>query len=194
MSIRIRIIYSKRNYACFVPHVALSAVFSRAALRAGLNLTMTQGFSPRAKISFCPELPAGVIGLNEIVEMFFNDLPKNLNLIDSLNRFLPNGFKVHEIFCIDENSPSLGKFCTSAMYYIKSGINLMNNFQEFYNNAVLEIKNNNDNEYFKAVLEAPSQNGIGIWVKNLISNKIIDGWQNINIVRAKIGNNLKLNS
>ena len=194
MSIRIRIIYSKRNYACFVPHVALSAVFSRAALRAGLNLTMTQGFSPRAKISFCPELPAGVIGLNEIVEMFFNDVPENLNLIDSLNKFLPDGFKVHEIFYIDENSPSLGKFCTSAMYYIKSEINLMNNFQEFYNNAVLEIKNNNDNEYFKAVLEAPSQNGIGIWVKNLISNKIIDGWQNINIVRAKIGNNLKLNS
>ncbi|MBQ6664010.1 MAG: DUF2344 domain-containing protein, partial [Synergistaceae bacterium] len=58
-TVRVRLIYSKRGGACFVPHIALAQMFSRSASRAGLSLTMTQGFSPRAKISFGPELPAG---------------------------------------------------------------------------------------------------------------------------------------
>lgn len=70
---RARLIYSKRGGACFVPHIALAQIFSRSALRSGLKLIMTQGFSPRAKISFAPELPAGVVALNEPVDMYFHD-------------------------------------------------------------------------------------------------------------------------
>ena len=55
---RARLIYSKRGGACFVPHIALAQIFSRSALRSGLKLIMTQGFSPRTKISFASELPA----------------------------------------------------------------------------------------------------------------------------------------
>ena len=71
---RARLIYSKRGGACFVPHIALAQIFSRSALRSGLRLIMTQGFSPRAKISFAPELPAGVVALNEPVDMYFDDV------------------------------------------------------------------------------------------------------------------------
>lgn len=70
---RARLIYSKRGGACFVPHIALAQIFSRSAMRSGLKLIMTQGFSPRAKISFAPELPAGVVALNEPVDMYFHD-------------------------------------------------------------------------------------------------------------------------
>ena len=70
---RARLIYSKRGGACFVPHIALAQIFSRSAMRSGLRLIMTQGFSPRAKISFAPELPAGVVALNEPVDMYFYD-------------------------------------------------------------------------------------------------------------------------
>lgn len=53
-----------------MPHIALAQMFARSALRAGLELEMTQGFSPRARITFGPELPAGVIALAEPMELF----------------------------------------------------------------------------------------------------------------------------
>jgi uncharacterized protein (DUF2344 family) len=67
---RIRLIYEKRGRACFVPHVAMSTIFARAAKRAGIELSNTDGFSPRAKISFGPELPAGVVALNEPADLW----------------------------------------------------------------------------------------------------------------------------
>ena len=85
MTTRARLIYSKRGGACFVPHIALAQLFSRSASRAGLRLAMTQGFSPRAKISFGPELPAGVVALNEPADMFFEDAPQNI--IPLMNAF-----------------------------------------------------------------------------------------------------------
>lgn len=69
---RVRLFYEKRGFACFVPHVALSTLFARAARRAGIEFCKTEGFSPRARISFGPELPAGVVALNEPVELWLN--------------------------------------------------------------------------------------------------------------------------
>ncbi|MBQ9433672.1 MAG: DUF2344 domain-containing protein [Synergistaceae bacterium] len=70
---RVRLVYSKRGGACFVPHIALAQIVARSALRAGFMPEMTQGFSPRARLSFAPELPAGVVALNEVVDMYFSD-------------------------------------------------------------------------------------------------------------------------
>ena len=120
---RVRFIYSKRNGACFVPHIALAQMFSRSASRAGLKLTMTQGFSPRAKISFAPELPAGVVALNEPVDMFFEfdkfnkSIPENI--VDLMNDSLPEGFNISRVIFPPDDSPSLGKVCKAAEYLIR---------------------------------------------------------------------------
>ncbi|MBQ6737044.1 MAG: DUF2344 domain-containing protein, partial [Synergistaceae bacterium] len=120
---RVRFIYSKRNGACFVPHIALAQMFSRSASRAGLKLTMTQGFSPRAKISFAPELPAGVVALNEPVDMFF-EFDKNApkNLIDLMNDSLPEGFNISRVIFPPDDSPSLGKVCKAAEYLLRNSV------------------------------------------------------------------------
>ena len=70
---RIRLVYEKRGGACFVPHVSLAQVFIRSAFRINLNFEMTQGFSPRPKMSFGPELPAGVVALDEPVDIYLQD-------------------------------------------------------------------------------------------------------------------------
>jgi hypothetical protein len=75
-AVRIRLIYEKRGGACFVPHVALASLFTRAARRAGVKLCSTDGFSPHAKISFGPELPAGVVALGEPVDLWVKDRGK----------------------------------------------------------------------------------------------------------------------
>ena len=186
------LIYSKRGGACFVPHVALSAIFSRSALRANLKLTMTQGFSPRAKISFAPELPAGVVALNEPVEIYFDDaqvLPENLQEI--FNAALPAGFAINRIYFPDTNL-SLGKLCYQAVYLIRSSRispeDLQRLLLEFYADEILRLEIENENDWLNLLIKNPAKNGIGLFVKKLISENLIQGWQDMNIVRESIGN------
>ena len=189
---RTRLIYSKRGGACFVPHVALSAIFARAALRANLKLSMTQGFSPRAKISFAPELPAGVIALNEPVEIFFDETVPD-NVIEILNNAMPEGFIMKNILFPDENSISLGKICSSALYLIKSKFinahDLDALLREHYKNEIFksDFDSDLDNDWLMLYIKNPAQNGIGSFVKKIISQNIINGWHQINIVRHSIG-------
>ena len=99
MPVRTRLIYSKRNGACFVPHIALAQIFSRSASRAGFKLIMTQGFSPRPKISFGPELPAGVVALNEPVDMYFDD--DTHEIISRMNKSSSNGLNLSQSCALD---------------------------------------------------------------------------------------------
>ena len=186
--IRTRFIYSKRHGACFVPHIALAQIFSRSARRAGLELEMTQGFSPRAKISFCPELPAGVVALNECVDMFFQNLANHdLDLIDGMNASLPEGFNISRVIFPDDESPSLGKLCKHAEYLLRSFKcdNLIQHAKNFYSDSL--IKSECQGEWTRIILSEPAQNPIGGLVKNMINENIINGWHEINIVRVSIG-------
>ena len=179
---RVRLIYSKRGGACFVPHIALAQIFSRTASRAGLNLVMTQGFSPRAKISFAPELPAGVVALAEAVEMFFNDECENL--IQRMNEKLPEGFNISHAIITPEDAPSLGKSCTHAEYLIRSRKDF--GIAERFNVPAV-IKSDFDNGWFHFIIKDPAQNPIGSFVKPMIKENLISGWQDVNIVRLAIG-------
>ncbi len=185
---RTRFIYSKRHGACFVPHIALAQIFSRSARRAGLELEMTQGFSPRAKISFCPELPAGVVALNECVDMFFQDLAEH-DLLNDMNASLPEGFNISRVIYPDDESPSLGKLCRHAEYLLRSLSfrcgDLMQHAQNFYSGAI--IKSERQGSWTRIILSEPAQNPIGGLVKNMINENIINGWHEINIVRVSIG-------
>ena len=166
-----------------MPHIALAQIFSRTASRAGLGLTMTQGFSPRAKISFAPELPAGVVALAEAVEMFFNDECENL--IQRMNEKLPEGFNISRALMTPEDAPSLGKSCTHAEYLIRSRKDF-DIAERFYNNPAI-VKSNFDDGWFHFIIKDPAQNPIGSFVKPMIKENLMSGWQDVNIVRLAIG-------
>ncbi len=185
MTTRTRLIYSKRKGACFVPHIALAQMFSRSASRAGLTLTMTQGFSPRPKISFAPELPAGVVALNEPVDMYFESVPENIAHL--MNDALPEGFTVTRAEVIPENSPSLGKVCKSAEYLIRSvkGLNLLDDIKNFWGVSVLSAKISDG--WLRVIVAEPAQNPIGGLIRGLVGNGVVNGWHEVNIVRASIG-------
>ena len=180
---RVRFIYSKRFEACFVPHIALAQIFSRTASRAGLKLTMTQGFSPRAKISFSPELPAGVVALAEAVEMFFDEDVRE-DLIQKMNAAIPEGFNITRAIFVPEDVPSLGKFCTHAEYLVKSA--KLSDIQKYFDNPAV-IKSKFVENWFNFIIKDPAQNPIGSFVKPLVKENLISGWQDINIVRTAVG-------
>ena len=185
MTTRTRLIYSKRRGACFVPHIALAQMFSRSASRAGLSLIMTQGFSPRAKISFGPELPAGVVALNEPVDMYFQSVPDNIT--ELMNDALPEGFTVSRALFPPEDSPNLGKMCKSAEYLIRhtNGLSLDEQARNFWGDAVIvsEIIEG----WLRIIVSEPAQNPIGGLIRRLKENGIIAGWHEINAVRVAVG-------
>ena len=183
---RARLIYSKRSGACFVPHIALAQIFSRSALRSGLSLIMTQGFSPRAKISFAPELPAGVVALNEPVDMYFDDVHDDIAVL--MNKSLPEGFHVSRVLFPDDDSPSLGKVCKYAEYLIRTAesINLHEHAQNFFGASL--FRESHIDEWLRVIISEPAQNPIGGLVKYLRNENIIAGWHEMNIVRVSIGN------
>ena len=182
---RIRLIYSKRGGACFVPHIALAQMFSRSASRAGLTLTMTQGFSPRAKISFGPELPAGVVALNEPVDMYFHDAPENITAL--MNDALPEGFNVSRAIFPPEGSPNLGKMCKHAEYLLRTtnSANISDMAANFWGDSV--IASEIIDGWLRIIVSEPAQNPVGGLVRHLIGQNVIAGWHQINAVRCAIG-------
>ena len=181
---RVRLVYSKRGGACFVPHIALAQIFARSAVRAGFRPEMTKGFSPRARLSFAPELPAGVVALNEPADMYFYGDTFSL---DAMNYALPQGFKISRVLFPAEDSPSLGKSCKFAEYLIRNtqGLDFLDTAKYFYSHALVKAV------YFdgwsRLILHEPAQYPIGGLIKHLIAQNIITGWHQVNIVRANIG-------
>ena len=189
---RIRLVYEKRGGACFVPHVSLAQVFIRSAFRINLNFEMTQGFSPRPKMSFGPELPAGVVALDEPVDIYLQD--GQIIDINAWNDAMPEGFRILDYKIIEPDAPALGKACKNALYWLRGNFELndLADYLKLYFKAeVLDLNIRLDdvnNEWLELLLNAPAQNGIGGFVKSLINDKFIAGWQDINIVRVKLIN------
>ena len=196
---RVRLIYEKRDRACFVPHVSLSTLFARAARRAGMGLSRTEGFSPRAKTSFGPELPAGVVALNEPVDMWFFEWDFPGDLAEAFDAQMPDGFRVKRCGLMPEGAPALGKECRAAHYLVwarngpfasagTGAAELLTYMKRHYGESIL-------NGYVEeavfsrvsVVLANPAQNGIGGLVKALIADRVVAGWHDMCIVRACLG-------
>ena len=196
MSVRVRVRYEKRNFACFVPHVALASIFTRSALRAGLSLTQTLGCSPHPKMSFAPELPAGVVALGELVDVYLDEVPEGL--LARWNAAMPVDFRLLSYELPEEGAPSLGKVCQAARYWVRcvgplgSG-ELLARAQAFYGDELLrgasgvDVEEDGGADWVDFVLDHPAQNGIGGWVRKMIADGVLEGWQDLNVVRAAIG-------
>ncbi len=59
--------------------------------RAGVQLSMTEGFHPKARLSFPLALAVGVKGENEVLEVDFNEAVEPAALTKLLEQFLPPG-------------------------------------------------------------------------------------------------------
>jgi radical SAM-linked protein len=64
-----RIVFAKCGLARYVGHLDMARAFDRAIRRAGLPVSYSEGFNPRAKISFSPPLSLGVESLADFCIM-----------------------------------------------------------------------------------------------------------------------------
>ena len=91
----VRIWFQKIGTARFISHLDLTRCMSRAIHRAKIPLWYTQGFNPRAFLTFALPLSLGVAGERESVDIKLeDDGPSNEELVVRPNEALPNDLPV----------------------------------------------------------------------------------------------------
>lgn len=185
---RIRIIFEKSGWFTFINHQELPVIFSRAARRAGLTQEFTQGFSPHPRLSLGPPLAAGVTGLEEPADFWFNSWDKSS--MDSWNVKLPQGLKI--LRCAEVDGLSLAKLTTAAVY------RLCGDGARFDETALdaLEDEVRRSGELFSSSLEDGEITlkvgdlehcSAGSLVRALTARGLIAGWREVRLVRETIG-------
>ena len=94
-----RLLFEKRGNAIWISHLDLMRVFQRAFKRAGLPLTHTQGYNPRASVSIALPLSVGVESVCEILDFELDGAEfSNEEIAGRLNRALVSGVKVLKVY------------------------------------------------------------------------------------------------
>jgi radical SAM-linked protein len=91
-----RILFEKTGNAVWISHLDLMRLFQRAFKRAGLPLTHTQGYNPRASVSIALPLSVGVESRCELLEYELEgeEKPSHKEIVARLNAALVDGVRV----------------------------------------------------------------------------------------------------
>ncbi len=113
---RVRATYEKGDAVRFLGHLDVARVVQIAVNRAGWPVEMSQGFSPRPKISFYSPLPAGTSGREEYFDAVLTK-PWGLPVLArSLSETLPAGFALHEVRGVPDKEESLEARIAASKY------------------------------------------------------------------------------
>lgn len=185
---RVRIIFQKTGWFTFINHLELPVIFSRAARRAGITQEFTQGFSPHPRLSLGPPLAAGVTGLAEAADFWFNGW--NDGNMERWNNKLPDGLRI--LTCREVEGPSLAKLATGALYKLRGHSAVLDEKAL----EVLEREVRRTGELFLSSLEEGEisltlggleQCGAGNLVRSMAAAGVIGGWRDVRIVRSMVG-------
>jgi radical SAM-linked protein len=114
----VRVKYCKEVPIKYISHLNLAQVFTRTLRRADIPMVKSEGFNPRFKISFGPPLPLGISSTSEYLDIRLKEEIKTEELVEKLNRVLPQGLKILGAKIIPPSTGSLVKTIDKASYII----------------------------------------------------------------------------
>jgi radical SAM-linked protein len=120
---KLRLRSTKLGKVRFTSHRDAARMWERALRRLELPVAMSQGFTPRAKISFGLALPTGAESVAEYVDVVLaGDLDEAAlsDLPAELSRALPDGFDVLAVAELAPGSGSLQEIVTSCTWELWS--------------------------------------------------------------------------
>ena len=95
----LRALFEKKGTAIYISHLDLMRLFQRAFKRAGLPLTHTHGFNPRASVSIALPLSVGVESRCELLDFELETDEVSCDEIrERLNSALVDGVKVLSVY------------------------------------------------------------------------------------------------
>lgn len=109
----VRIRFTKLGKVRFIGHRDLARVWERALRKAGLDLVMTEGFTPRPRVSFGLALPTTYESVCELLDVSVGTLTSKGEEIDLaelgglLSDALPEGIDVVAAEVVGQGGPSL---------------------------------------------------------------------------------------
>ena len=185
---RIRICFSKRGPALFVPHVDLPILFTRASRRAGIPMEYTQGFTPRPRTAFGPPLPVGVVGVSEPAEFWFGEWSGELLL--KWKASLPKGFDIKDT--AEVSGAPLAKFCLDASYIIEplngsSCEAIARTIESEFEALGVLLQAKSGGGAVTIAVTDPERSGVSRMVKSLVSASLASGWRDLAVARVSVG-------
>jgi radical SAM-linked protein len=97
---RVRLRFAKQREFRFTSHRDLVRALERTFRRAGLRLSMSEGFHPKPRMSFPLALALGVVGQEEVMELELAEPRSVPELLDLLNEHAPSGLSFHAGFAL----------------------------------------------------------------------------------------------
>src|SRR5258706_831101 len=115
---RVRITFSKQGALRYTGNLDLHKLWERAARRANLPLSYSQGFHPQPKINLAAALPLGFSSSGEIMDIRLNeDLPLE-EISARLKDSLPAGIQIINVESVEDRAPALQTQILSATYEV----------------------------------------------------------------------------
>jgi radical SAM-linked protein len=105
--VRVRLKYSRQSGCRFLSHLDMMRVFVRALRRGQVPMAYSGGFNPQPKLAFAAPLPVGTAGMAEFVEIQLTETVSIPELLENLNRQLPEGIVVLAGARVPEGEESL---------------------------------------------------------------------------------------
>ncbi len=113
---RVRITFTKQGALRYTGHLDLHKLMERAARRAELPLSYSQGFHPQPKISLAAALPLGFASRGEVMDIRLNEELEPDDIFARLKNALPSGIQILKVEKVDDNLPPLQTQVLSATY------------------------------------------------------------------------------
>lgn len=113
---RVRITFAKQGALRYTGHLDLHKLMERAARRADLPLSYSQGFHPQPKISLAAALPLGFASRDEVMDIRLNEEIEPENISSRLKDSLPTGIQILKVERVEESLPPLQTQVLSATY------------------------------------------------------------------------------
>ncbi len=113
---RFRFRFAKLGSSVLLGHGDLIRELPRALRRAGLRLKYSQGFHPKAELSFAPALSLGVASVDEYFDALVIDPPPLEQVLERLSADQSSGLWFRGAVRLNDNSPALSKLVHAAHY------------------------------------------------------------------------------
>ena len=94
---RVRIRFRKEGDLRLIGHRDLARAWERAFRRAGVGVSMSEGFRPKPRIMFPSALAMGVLGADEVLEVDLADQWAGNPLKQALEERLPDGLAINSV-------------------------------------------------------------------------------------------------
>lgn len=115
---RLRVRFSRGQELKFISHLDIMRLMSRALRRADVAMAYSEGFNPRPRLSLAAPLAVGVTSQAELMDIYLTRPVSPHFLITAVNRQLPKGMEVLEVYQASPAQSSLQSLVRYAEYEV----------------------------------------------------------------------------